>query len=171
MMHDTKPHTYISFSGLVSCVVLTWCLAFVMTRLHMFQHAYATKWQEYSNDKWLREQCDESDFYHNMKHHSNICEDVNAKTLESIWLNAADHVARNSYLCGYSSCATLLEELVGWILGRGVIITSLVAGVLMVMPTILLPFFRRRYTHERFAYAGALVEAPHIRSMHKSDYM
>jgi hypothetical protein len=170
MMSHPHHRTYLNASTIISCVLVLWCLAFIMTRLHMFQHQYAVKWQEYSNDNWLRQQCEESEFYHNMKHHSTICEDVSAKTHESIWLSAADHVARNSFLCGYSSCATLLEELVTWILGRGIIITSVLAGIVMVMPSILLPFFRRNYTPERFCHLEAPAAHRQLRNVQKSDF-
>lgn len=170
-MNYESPRVYLSLSNIASAAVAAWCLAFVMTRLHMFQHVYTRKLQEFTNDEWLRQQCESDDFYHNMKHHSSICEDANAKLNESIWLSAADHVARHSYLCGYSPCATLLEDLVAWMLGRGVVITSIFCGLLMVMPSIFLPLWRRNITYCNDVTDISRIETPRIKRLCKSEFI
>ena len=163
IMKQQAPQSYLSLSFVISGVIFVYGVAFLLTRLHMFNQEYSKRLQEHNNDKWLIQQCSFSEFYHNMKHHSDICEDVTMKMNESLWLIAADHVARHSYLCGYSSCASLLEGLINWMLGRGVIITCIVGGFVMVLPSIMLPFWRQRQMAYGHAIPQGSVEDARVR--------
>jgi len=115
---------------------------FAVTRVHMFQFAYATQQQQRDNDKWLLSQCSDDAFYHNMKHHSDICEQVSHESQRSLWLAAVDHVVRNTHACGYQSCLSILEDSLAWVLSRGMLVAGGAALLLVVTPTLTLPFYR-----------------------------
>lgn len=149
-----------SLSNCWACIVVFWLVSFGLTRMHMFQHAYSHKLQEHNNNEWLREQCSLSEFYHNMKHHSNICEDVTSATYESIWLNAADHVAQNSYLCGYTPCGHVVEQLFEWLLGGGFVVTFTVCISLLVLPSLFIPFLREKSNSMIDVRRQAMLESP-----------
>jgi len=120
---------------------------FLVTRVHMFQFAYASHHQQRKNDQWLIAQCADDAFYHNMRHHSDICEQVSQDGHRSIWLSAIDHVVRNTHACGYQSCVSILEDTLSWVLGRGLLfgVGSLV--LLVLLPTLTLPLTRLHMLH------------------------
>lgn len=128
----------------VLCVYAT---GFMVTRVHMFQSSYATQQQQRDNDKWLLSQCSDDAFYHNMKHHSDICEQVSHESQRSLWLAAVDHVVRHTHACGYQSCLSILEDTLAWVLGRGMLVAGGAALLLAVTPTLTLPFYRMRSLH------------------------
>ena len=147
-------------SNILAWLIAVMLLAFLITRMHMFQHAYTQKSQEYNNNEWLVSQCSRDDFYHNMKHHSNICEDVTTSIMENIWLHSADYVVRNSYLCGHSSCLYVLERLMEWLMGSGFVLTVILLICVLCVPTLLLPLVRVRTSTMLDYHAHARLESP-----------
>jgi hypothetical protein len=117
---------------------------FLATRVHMFQFAYSVQQQKRDNDKWLLRQCSDDAFYHNMKHHSDICEQASHESQQSTWLAALDHVVRNTHACGYQSCVSILEDALTWALSRGMLVAAGAAVVLILLPTLTLPLLRLR---------------------------
>lgn len=109
----------------------------------MLHHAYAAGHQLREDESWLLEQCDLHEFYHNMKQHSSLCDEVKAKHNSIIFLDALQHVVNNTYLCGYQTCTSLLTALLDWAMGRGAMITIWAAGILLVFPTLFVPIWRR----------------------------
>jgi hypothetical protein len=117
---------------------------FFVTRVHMFQFAYASQQQQRDNDQWLLAQCADDAFYHNMRHHSDICEQAAQGGHHSIWLSAVDHVVRHTHACGYQSCVSILEDTLSWVLGRGVLFGVGAVLLLVLTPTLTLPLMRLR---------------------------
>lgn len=114
----------------------------MVTRVHMYQYAYANQQQKRENDKWLLAQCSDDGFYHNMKHHSDICEQVSHESQQSIWLAAVVHVVHHTHACGYQSCVSIVEDMLAWVLSRGLLFAGGAAVVLVAAPTLAMPFFR-----------------------------
>ena len=99
--------------------VTLWIGMFLVSRLHMLHASYSVLENERENDIWLVEQCKLHEFYHNMKHHSSLCDSVQKKQGEILLLLAMQRVIDETYLCGYESCGTLLMKVGDYMLGRG----------------------------------------------------
>lgn len=121
------------------------CVGFVLTRIHLFQQEYSRISVHRENEKWLIEQCQEDDFYHNMKHHSALCDEITMKSRESIVLLALQAVVQNTYLCGYQTCSEILDQMLNWMLGKGLAITISLLLCLAFLPAILLPILRLQF--------------------------
>lgn len=120
-----------------------WVLFFAITRVHMLQATVARMSVEVKNEEWLLEQCQLHEFYHNMKHHSSLCDEVSAKARDALWLHATREVIENSYLCGFESCAVLVENATLFIARQSFYALSCAALFVIFTPTLLLPVWRR----------------------------
>ena len=146
---STSNKTLDMMSGLwflvIPTMMLVWVTGFILSRLHMFQHEYNKLTQEYESNAWLIRQCEHDEFYHSLRHHSQLCDEVAATAHDSIVLNAAQRVARETYLSGYEPCSTILENLVLWIMGGGFLVTCGAVFAMLIIPTCLVPFIRYQY--------------------------
>jgi hypothetical protein len=123
--------------------VIAWLAMFIVSRIHIWHEVYSKFKAERDNDVWLVEQCKLHEFYHNMKHHSTLCDSVNHKQTQILLLLSLEQVIEQTYLCGYQSCGQLLVQLGDYLLGRGLILTGVLIVVVLFLPTLLLPLFRR----------------------------
>lgn len=124
--------------------VILWIGMFLVSRLHMLHASYSVLENERDNDVWLVEQCKLHEFYHNMKHHSSLCDSVQKKQGEILLLLAMQRVIDETYLCGYESCGTLMMKVGDYMLGRGLVLTGCLVLAVLLLPTLLLPIFRRK---------------------------
>jgi hypothetical protein len=124
--------------------LLMWVGMFLLSRVHKLHDAYGMLELERSNDEWLVAQCKKDDFYHNMKHHSSLCDSVQRKQHDILLLRALERVIEETYLCGYDSCGKLLVAVGDYMLGRGIVLTACLALAALLLPTLLLPIFRRK---------------------------
>ena len=148
-------------STVVLCTIVIVPTAFILSRMHMMHRVYNDMSAEREDSAWLSEQCKFDEFYHNMKQHSTLCDDLSARRRDSIFLNAAEHVIENSYLCGFTSCSQTLEDIALWAMGRGVVATGLFLLMCMSLPSILLPCFRRWGNNMADTRMRALHHAPY----------
>lgn len=134
--------------NIASIVLLTLCIlvpgTFVLSRMHMLYTVYNIKLQERENSMWLLQQCKQDEFYHNMKHHSSLCDELQMHSRDSVLFDAVEHVIQNSYLCGYESCTSTMDSFLRWATGRGIVMTILFGTIGLIMPSILFPCLRRR---------------------------
>jgi hypothetical protein len=114
-------------------VVAVSVLAFLATRSHMFHIAYSTRKQYLENSGWLVEQCKTSDFYSNMKQHSTLCDDVALAQTDSLWLHALRDVIDQTNVCGDASCMQTVQNIVFWILGRGLMSMTVISACLVIV--------------------------------------
>lgn len=124
--------------------IILWIFMFLLSRLHMLHASYSLLENERDNDTWLVEQCKLHEFYHNMKHHSSLCDSVQKKQGEILLLQAMQRVIDETYLCGYESCGSLLMKVGDYMLGRGLVLTTCLVLAIVLLPTLLLPLFRRK---------------------------
>ena len=137
------PPSFFSPSFIMGSMMSLYATLFLVSRIHMLHEAYVAGHQLRQDENWLLEQCDLHEFYHNMKQHSSLCDEVKAKHNSIIFLDALQHVVNNTYLCGYQPCSTLLSALIDWVMGRGAIITVYIAIFMLIMPTLFVPVWRR----------------------------
>ena len=138
-LHFVTLINVIIFSGLIF-----WVAMFAVSRIHMLHTSYSSLRNERENDVWLSEQCKQDEFYHKMKHHSTLCDSVHKKQSDILILMAVNNVIENTYMCGYESCGSLMIKVGDYLLGRGIVITGSLFLLFLLMPTLLLPLFRRR---------------------------
>ena len=107
---------------MTACLILaSGGLAFIATRSHMFHVAYSKRRQHVENSEWLLQQCQTDAFYSNMKHHSTLCDDIALARADALWLHALSDVIEQTHICGEMACVLYVQEVVLWILGRGLI--------------------------------------------------
>lgn len=135
--HNKTPNAFSVTILIVSMVVFgVWILGFIFTRLYMLNHEYMRIKQNVENEQWLHQQCKSSDFYHNLQHHSSLCDEVHARSKESIFISAVEYVVENTYLCGYQPCEVLLTNSISWAMGIGFPFTCFMILCVLLFPTI-----------------------------------
>ena len=144
-------------------------LGFVLSRVHLFQHEYNRITVQRENDAWLLARCEEDDFYHNMKHHSALCDEMTVARRESIILLSLQAVVKNTYVCGYQPCLEIVDSLVAWVLGRGFAVTMALCFCVLMLPSIFLPMLRLQYTRAHEAQIRSRFNDPYGRLMPLMD--
>ena len=120
----------------VSLFASLWLLMFVLSRVHMLHLSFTTLKQQREDESWLLGQCTTDEFYHNMKQHLSLCDDLAVTSRSSLLLNAVQHVIDNTFLCGYTPCHVLLDATLAWLLGKGLVVTALLALAVLLFPTL-----------------------------------
>lgn len=136
-------------------VTLSTISLFVLSRVYIFQHEYNVLNTERLNEEWLFQQCEDDNFYHQMKHHSQLCDEIAARQTDSVWLEAIKRVAGKTYLCGEQPCVEIINSIVDWCLGRGFLVVVFFLLFMLLLPTCFFPIWhvqnrnmlamRRRY--------------------------
>ena len=143
-----------------TCAVGLSCVGFLVTRLQVFSEALNSEYQRRAQETWLRSECKKPEFYANMQLHADLCDKVEAHARGSPWLAALAHLFENTYLCGYSPCATLLDGALDWVAGHGVPFLVLFAAVALLLPTVLVPMYRQHLVLAANARAAARYNHP-----------
>lgn len=125
------------------CLVLYMC-GFVVSRAYLFHVAYNHRIQRHGSEEWLVQQCRSHEFYHNMKHHSSVCEDVEGRAAESLWLGALAEVVNSTYICGDEPCTRLAGNFFQFLVGQGIVVAVAFLLCLFLLPTLAVPFLRMR---------------------------
>jgi len=132
----------LSAAMLGSVLLSVWLLMFVVSRVHMLHLSHSALTQQREDEHWLLRQCASDEFYHNMKQHSSLCDDLSALSRSSVLLSAVQHVIDHTYLCGYTPCHELLDATVAWLLGKGLAVTGVAALAVLLFPTLFVPILR-----------------------------
>ena len=147
---------------------------FSITRLHML-HSTITRLQaERKNEAWLLQQCKEDAFYHNLKQHSTLCDDVNARAEDALLLHAVREVIENTYICNFDTCVVMLDALADFCARYLFYLCVTTVLLLVLAPTIFLPFWRRIINRHSDTKTRQLYNCPygelHYVGSHDSDY-
>ena len=127
----------------------------------MFVQAYEELKTQREDESWLSEQCQSDEFYHNMKKHSTLCDNVEFNRRDIMVLNALRQVVENSHLCGYESCVSILERTVHSIMKQGIMTLAVIVIVLMLLPLIILPLWRKQMNRIADSQYRKLYHAPY----------
>ena len=73
------PPSCCSVQFVLGAFVSMYAMMFMVSRIHILHEAYAAGIQLRDDESWLLQQCESHDFYHNMKQHSGLCDEVKAK--------------------------------------------------------------------------------------------
>ena len=132
----------------ILCFVF-WMLSFLIIKSHLLHVSYTARQQQNMNNKWLVEQCKLPEFYHNMKHHATLCDDLELQNQDSLWLHALRDVLDNSSICGPVHCDALFAVTISYMIDRLPFIMAFLIVVGMMSVVFCLP----RYTHaDRLRY-------------------
>ena len=122
-------------------------LTFLFSRIYMLHHNYNVLLTEREYDSWLLQQCKHDEFYHNMKHHSSLCDDLAMRSRDSVLMTAIQRVIEKSYMCGFEPCSATLDAMLQWMTGRGLVATVGVLVLLLAIPSAVLPYLRRSFNN------------------------
>lgn len=142
--------------GLTSLVLVVISFSFLCIKLHQFIEEYNNLAEKQNNEMWLVEKCNSDEFYHNMKHHSKLCDDVIHRSRDSISLHAMRTVIENSFLCGAYSCESIMKFAFEVFIRNGFYIVIGTIVTISFFMTCLLPYWRRLYAVKNNAVNYAL---------------
>lgn len=119
---------------MIICLTTFWIVSFSMGRFFVFYEAYTSALRTVRDEAWIRTQCDDPQFYSNLKQHSDLCQSVQINFERSPLLVALNAVSETSHLCGRYSCTENLVTISkgGWPVILSVGIISLLAPTLLV---------------------------------------
>jgi hypothetical protein len=143
------------------CAIILSCVGFLVTRLQVFSEALNSEYQRRAQETWLRRECKKPEFYANMQLHADLCDKVEANARGNAWLIALAHLFENTYLCGYSPCAQLLDSLLDWIGAHGIPFLLVFAAISLLLPTVLVPMYRQSLVYSADAHAQASLRYQH----------
>ena len=123
--------------------LMLWLAGFVLTRVQVYSDALVVEQQRRKHEEWLMQQCTSPEFYANMKHHSALCDEVEAHARGSVHLVAAIQLIQNTYLCGYAPCSTVIDHVLLWVTGHGLLFSGLILALVLLTPTLLVPLYRQ----------------------------
>jgi hypothetical protein len=158
----------------IGCIGMLLIGMFLITRLHMLHSAVMRMQAERENEAWLFEQCKRDDFYHNLKQHSSLCDDVNARAQDAVLLHAVREVIENTYMFQFEFCTKLLDNVLNFC-GKHVFYVSIIMAVFLIMgPALLVPHWRRCMNTISDHKTRQLYNCPygdlHYVNTHNADY-
>jgi len=151
----------LSAAMLCSGLLSVWLCMFVVSRVHMLHVSHSALTQQREDERWLLQQCASDQFYHNMKQHSSLCDDLTTLSRNSVLLTSVQHVIDHTYLCGYTPCHELLDASVAWLLGKGLAVTGVAALALLLFPTLFVPILRSNVNYFADRRMRQLYNAPY----------
>ena len=117
----------------------------ITTRIYSLHEAYIAEIGRRSDERWLLKQCDDPEFYANLRQHSDLCTQVSNNARSSPFLRALNKVALQSmHLCGSMSCTDLASS-IAFRLGWNAVVVGIV--LLIAAPNILLMVFRSLFQY------------------------
>lgn len=131
----------------VAIIFISWLSILIISRIFDFHVAYIRFLNQIESESWLRMQCEQDDFFHNMAFHTDVCESVKANGQISPALYALDNSFRNMKLCGLYACSEVLTII--WTGGFPVVFCF--ALLYVCTPSFLFPLARSTYERRRDA--------------------
>ncbi len=120
--------------------VTLWMATFLVTRTYILHEEYVSEMGARSDETWLVEKCKDTEFYANLRQHSDLCTRVQNNARASIVLRVLSRVmSRSTHLCGTLSCTELAysaAERFGWH------VLALVLGLVVLAPNFVVMFAR-----------------------------
>ena len=138
-----------------------WVSGFLLTRVQLYYEALVVEQQRRKHEEWLMQQCKSPEFYANMKHHSALCDQVEAHARGSVHLVAAMQLIQNTYLCGYAPCGTVIDHALLWITGHGLLFTGVLVALVLLTPTLLVPLYRQHVNCAAEKYIADRIHMPY----------
>ena len=138
-----------------------WLCGFALTRVQLYAEALVVEQQRRRHEEWLMQQCKSPEFYANMKHHSALCDQVEAHARGNVHLVAAIQLIQNTYLCGYAPCGTVIDDALLWVTGHGVLFGGALLALVLLTPTLLVPLYRQHVNCAAERYIADRIHMPY----------
>ena len=116
---------------MVISVGVFWAVSFGISRVFVFYEAYTEFLKVLRDEAWLRAQCMTSEFYSNIRQHTELCDAVLRNSERSPALIALNAVAETANLCGRMTCMEALAD-AGWPVLLAAAATVLFAPMVLV---------------------------------------
>ena len=142
----TTSSTYICHLFQVICILLFlfWGVSILIVKSHLLHVSFTARQQQIMNNKWLIEQCKESEFYHNMKHHATLCDDIELQNRDSIWLHALRDVLDNSSVCGPVHCDALFAASLSYMIDHLPLLIAFVIVISVMVLIFCVPWYSQK---------------------------
>ena len=98
-------------------IFFMWAFTLLVSRVFIFHEAWNHELDKREKEKYLLAKCEDPEFFHNIRFHTDICTEVAANARSSILLKALNTVAVNTHICGRHPCSEVLSGIVsriGW---------------------------------------------------------
>ena len=158
----------------VGWITILGIFLFSLTRLHMLHTTVVRLQSERENEAWLFEQCKRDDFYHNLRQHSNLCDDVNARAQDAVILHAMREVIENTYICQFEFCMRTLHAVANFCTQHFFYVSIISTIIFLLAPSLFLPHWRRCMNVMTDNKTRQLYHCPygdlHYVGTHSSDY-
>jgi hypothetical protein len=128
-----------------------------VTNLHKFHVVFTARHQAEQDNDWFAQQCKSPEVHSNMRHHSNLCDEVALVQADALWLHALRDVFDSNRHCGSISCEQRITEGLAGIFDKGVFLLAALAA--FVASTSMLAV-HRLLTHRQFSSAPYLHQQP-----------
>ena len=114
---STPMMNFLSFAvRSASCIFWMWVLTICISLSYTFHCELGRERIKYQNDAWLRQKCQDPDFYINIKEHTDLC--VTVENVPNLWLKALDTTISSTHVCGGQiSCTDRFQTFIqrtGW---------------------------------------------------------
>jgi hypothetical protein len=128
----------------VESFVYMWGGTLFISRIYMFYNALNAEFTTKSDNSWLLRQCNDPEFFFNLKGHTDLCAEVVRNDRSNAWLNALYTVVSTTHMCGSTSCIEMVPFLLGSI-SHSFFWPVVLCGCLMVFvgPSALFLLYRR----------------------------
>lgn len=93
-----------------------WIVSVLIIKAHLLHVSIIGRHQQVENNQWLFEQCKQPEFYHNMKHHATLCDDLELQSKDSVWLHALRDVLDHSSFCGHVHCDVIFAQAMSYMI-------------------------------------------------------
>ena len=76
-------------------------------------------------------------------------------------LVAAIQLIQNTYLCGYAPCGAVIDHVLLWVTGHGLLFTGLALALVLLTPTLLVPLYRQHVNCAAEKYISDRIHMPY----------
>jgi hypothetical protein len=101
---------------MVLCLTVFWIVSFSIGRMFVFYETYTETIRLRYDESYLLKKCADSEFYSNMRRHTDVCVEVQRNSERNPVFVALNAVANTAHLCGRYSCSDAIIYLSngGW---------------------------------------------------------
>lgn len=152
---STPAHVFTAYLRSLFLVLSTLSgLGLLISRLYIFYESYSGFTLLLQQEAWLRVQCQDPEFYSKMRHHTDLCAQVEANARTSVILHSLNKVFTSGHICGSKPCMDYVNDL----MLQGLLWPALVVVCVFVImiPSIITSMARGRIWHAQDWHARNL---------------
>lgn len=143
---STPAHVFTAYvRSLFLVLSAVFCLGLFVSRSYIFYESYTSFNLMLKQETWLRSQCQDPEFYSKMRHHTDLCAQVESNARTSVLLHSLNQVFTSGHMCGSKACMDYINDL----MLQGLLWPALVVICVFVImiPSIITSMARSRIWH------------------------